>query len=279
MSPLAVIALGLIVAVPVAAAEPPAGVVLDGTLSVDFREPSPDGGVTPGAPVAGADVEVIAYVNDFPETNPIQVLTAQTDETGTAEFSGVARPEADGPAVHLNVNALQELERYDDNGCLIVETRFGNVSDIVSLPSEPVEVEAAAASSIVCRSIAGRIVDARGVAHRANPDLSSISIVMPDGGGAMSFPLLIDADGTFHQALPAWGTDDNRAEVTIQFLSAETGRTPFGDDCVRVTAEAVTWKEGLALAIDDAPVLELVSGEVVSEQCGVVSAPKVTLPP
>lgn len=271
LAPVALIAVALALAVagPVAAAEP-AGVVLDGTLSVSVREPSTDGGATPGAAVPGARVQLVAYLTDFIEDPAIQVLEATTDASGSASFSGVARPDAGGPDVYLAFDAFREVRSEDEELCAETRSWSGNAIDVPSLPTEPVAIVANPASSKVCRVLAGRIVDADGDAHASAPGLSFVSIELPDGGGARAFPLVVAADGTFRQPLPAWGTRESPAVVSLTFVSGTTRKAAVGG-CVRSFAETAAWDGTLALELEDAELLELVSTEVTGSACGVVS--------
>jgi hypothetical protein len=278
-APVASLALALALVAPVSAAEP-AGVVFDATVAVVVVDPD-------GVPVPDADLILEARLTDFPEDPPVAVLRTTTDAAGEATFDGVPRGVADGPTVHLSIDAHRERETTDEDGCRTVESWSGNVVDLVSPPSDPVVITANVASSLVCRTIAGRIVDASGVVHPADPSLSRISIELPDGGGAMAFPLVLDADGTFRQRLPAWGSFDAPAVVTVVFVSQAAKIAEA--DCVRTVAELVRWREPLALETDDAPFLELVTAPVEGGTCGSVSVtpppaapaptPALTLPP
>ncbi len=269
-APVALLALVLALAAPAAAADP-TGIVLDGALSVSVREPSLDGGVTPGTPVTNARVQLVAYLTDFVDDPPIQVLEATTDAAGSASFTGVARPDAGGPAVWLAFDVFREVRSEDEDLCAETQSWSGNVIDVASLPAEPVAIVANPASSKVCRVLAGRIVDAHGDPHPSATKLSSVSIELPDGGGARAFPLVVAADGTFRQPLPAWGTNESPAIVRLTFVSTPT-RTRTVGDCVQSFAEAATWEEALALEFEDAELLELVSSEVAGDACGAVSA-------
>lgn len=263
------LALALTVAGPVAGADP-TGIVLDGTLSVSFREPSPDGGATPGAPVGGARVQLAAYLTDFIEDPAIQVLEATTDAAGSASFTGVARPDAGGPDVYLAFDAFREVRSEDEELCAETRSWSGNVIDVPSLPAEPVAIVANPASSKACRVLAGRIVDADGDAHASAPGLSFVSVELPDGGGARAFPLVVSADGTFRQPLPVWGSMESPAVVSLTFVSETTRRAVVGD-CVRSFAESASWEGMLALEFEDPKLLEIVSTEVAGSACGVVS--------
>ncbi len=128
-----------------AAGSPPAGVVLDAAVTVTVTRNAADGGAEP---LAGATVDLIVYVSDFPEA-PIQELTAIADAAGVAAFAGVARGDGSGPVVHLAAQA--QLERIlPDGECLTSESWYGLVSDVESADGLDIPVLADAASSIVC---------------------------------------------------------------------------------------------------------------------------------
>lgn len=130
---------------PVAAGDPPAGVVLDAAVTVTVTAPA-DGGAS--TVVAGATVSLWAYVSDFPD-EPIQELTALTDDAGIAAFAGVARSDAGGPVVHLGAEALLERITPDDE-CLTAESWYGVVSDVPSSDGLDIPVLANPSSSIIC---------------------------------------------------------------------------------------------------------------------------------
>jgi hypothetical protein len=181
----ALLVLGL--ALPAAAAEPPAGVVLDATVNVVVVTPSFGGG--PDAPVAGADVALAADVDDLPDHDPILVLHATTNSAGEATFSGVPRADAGGPSVHLALTAALESSGLDPNGCRTSHSWSGTALDVESPPAGPVVITASEASSISCQVLSGRILDASGKPHRAAS--ATASIIVANGGGAQAFQLAV----------------------------------------------------------------------------------------
>ena len=119
--------------------------MLDAAVTVTVTRNAEGGGVEP---LAGATVDLVAYVSDFPE-DPIQELTAIADDTGVAAFEGVARGDGSGPVVHLAAQA--QLERIQPDGeCLTSESWYGLVSDVESAEGLDITVLADAATSIVC---------------------------------------------------------------------------------------------------------------------------------
>ncbi len=127
------------------AAEPPAGVVLDATVSVTATAAAEDGG---SSPLADATVTLIAYVTDFPE-DPIQELTATTGLDGSAAFEGVARADGGAPPVHLAAQVLRETIEPDGD-CVQAISWFGMVSDVESVDGLDIQVETFPSSSIAC---------------------------------------------------------------------------------------------------------------------------------
>ena len=143
---LPVVVLALVAAGPVAAAEPPAGVVLDATVTVTVVADQADGSVA--QPLEGAAVVLRAVTNDFPD-DPIQELTGTTDAAGVATFEGVARADAGGPEVFLSAEASIESSSTDGE-CIVTESWFGIVGDVPSSDGLDIPVTALPSSSIVC---------------------------------------------------------------------------------------------------------------------------------
>ena len=103
--------LGLLLAGPALAADPPADVVLDGVVTIRFVD-----GVD-GSPLAGAAVTIEASRPEI-DIEPFQTRSGETAADGSVAIDGVARA-ADGAApVTLAISA--SLAR--DNDCGGVET-------------------------------------------------------------------------------------------------------------------------------------------------------------
>src|SRR5215218_2733559 len=269
------------VALPAAAAELPAGVVLDATVNVVVVTPSFGGG--PDTPVAGADVALAADVDDSPDNDPILVLHATTNTAGEATFSGVPRADAGGPAVHLALTATLESSGLDPSGCRTSHSWSGTALDVESPPAGPVVIKTSEASSVSCQVLSGRILDASGKPHRAAS--ATASIIVANGGGAQAFQLDVASDGTFAQPIPSWGTAAAPATIRVEFVSKPTRAITSGG-CVRSLGQAVTWTKDVTLqdggSLDE---LALTTHEVViDEQCDAISGgaaltAEPTLPP
>jgi hypothetical protein len=261
-APGALVLLALLLAAPVAAAEPE-GVLFDGAVSVTVVDGAG------GAPVPNAEVTLRAYRTDFPEDPDLALLDATADASGVATFTGVPYPDAGGPAVYLAVAAYREVESLDEDGCVVFERWEGGVDGLTSSSaSGSIEVVAPLkSSSIVCHVLAGTILDGNG--DPVTPAFAFVSIELPDGGGAQGFPVEVAEDGSFTQPLPAIGTFDDPAIVSLEFLSAPT-RSEENGDCVVNYAERARWSGTFALADgDQLPVLELVTEEVeIGGACG-----------
>jgi hypothetical protein len=276
-APVALLLLALALVAPVSAAEPET-IVYDVTVAVRFVDAD-----AAGTPLAGATVGLEARLTDFPEDPALASLHATTDADGFAVFTGVPRGAPGAPAVHLTIEAQAETRTIDTSLCLTTTTWAGSVTDVASPPDAPIVVVAnSGASSIACRWLSGRILDRRGNPVPANAAIGQITIALPDGGEKMELPLKLGADGSFRQPLPAWGSPEAPAVVTLQYVGPSRSLTRGG--CVESVAESVTWQEPLALEGQDAPVLELVSATVGGGTCGAVSttpAPQaaMTLPP
>jgi hypothetical protein len=253
--------LALVVAGPVAGASPD-GVQLDGSATVTVVEAGT------GAPVAGAEVMVRAYRTDFPEDPDLALLTGTTDAAGEVGFVGLPYAEAGAPPVRLDIDAYREVESTDEQGCVVLEMWHGFVEGLTASAGASIEVVAARATSgAVCHPLAGSILDASGQPVPAA--YAYLSIELPDGGGAEGFPLQVGDDGRFVQMLPDWGTHEDPAFVTLEFLSAPT-RAEDDDDCVVSFAERAAWSAPVALADgEELPFLEIVTAEVeIGRTCG-----------
>jgi hypothetical protein len=257
----------------VAAAEPPFGVVFDASITVEVRSPAGEG----GAVLAGAEVIVVSYVSDFPEEQLQDPVEGTTGADGTVTLSGLARADEGGPEVHLAVDVRHDTSRTDAQNCVIGESRLGSATDIVSPPAEPVVIEAPLqASSIECPPasvLEGTVVDGDG--NPIEVDFAQASILVPPAGGAQSFPLEVSPNGAFSVQLPAWGTLEQPAEVSISVMSTPTRTEPFGADCLRTFVESGAVALDLALADGESiPFVEIVTEEIVlGERCGVRGTP------
>lgn len=266
------LAVAATVASPVAAAVPPAGIVLDGVVAVDVREAVE--GVPTGPPVAGAAVTVVAYVTDFPEDAPLQEpLRGTTGADGRVTFTGVARSDAGGPAVHLAIDALGESVAPDEAGCTATEVWFGSATDVPATAVLSVVVEATVERRVVCPSrplLEGRLLDSRGdplaVQH-------AVATVAGPGGETQVVAIGVGLDGAFSVQLPAVGTWAEPATVSLDALSPPTRSERFADGCLRTYAERVTWTTQAALAEGAViPPVELAAVEIVAgERCGTIA--------
>ena len=267
----ALIALGATASV--SAAEPSAGVVFDASVTVVVQSPAAEG----GGLLEGAEVVVVSYVSDFPEEQLQEPVTGTTGADGTVTLSGLARPDDGGPEVYLAVDVRHDTSRTDAQNCTIGEGRLGSVIDIVSPPEDPVVVDAPLRTgSIVCppdQILEGSVLDANG--DPIEVDFAQASILVPPAGGAQSFPLEVSATGGFSIELPAWGTIEQPADVTVSVLSTPTRTEPFGDNCLRTYAESGAASLDLALADGESiPFVEIVTQEIVlGERCGVRGTP------
>lgn len=270
---LAAILIALVATTAVAAAEPPAGVVFDASVTVVVQSPAAEGGTA----LEGAEVTVVSYVSDFPEEQLQEPVTGTTGADGAVTLSGLARPDDGGPEVHLAVEVQHDSSRTDAQNCVIGEGRLGSVADIVSPPDGPIIVEAPVRTgSIMCPPksvLEGTIVDGDG--NPIEVDFAQASILVPPAGGAQSFPLEVSATGRFSIELPAWGTMEQPAEVSVSVMSAPTRTEPFGDDCLRTFVESGAVALDLALADGESiPFVEIVTEEIVlGERCGVRGTP------
>jgi hypothetical protein len=176
---LALLAIGPVAAL---AADLPADVVADATVTVVVSDP--DGS---GAPLEGMTVTLSALRLDLAEP-VIQVSTGTTDAAGVAVFEGVARPLDGAPAVALEARADIEIptdcgsQRWSGWG-------MGFAAPTVELPVVIDE----GSTSCVARSIAGFVLDADG---QPFPVASAVAAITIDEVTTQT-PVAVGDDGAF----------------------------------------------------------------------------------
>jgi hypothetical protein len=262
---LVVAALQLLVAGPAMAADPPADVVLDGSLTVRFVAEGD------GSPLAGADVIVEA---SRPAVDPVafQTLSGTTDADGLAAFSGVARAADGADPVTLAVSAT--LTRAND--CGGSET-FDAATTVEGGPTLTVELSASGSSSCVAFPLLGTVVDAEGEPFAVADAAATITY---PGAEPETVAVDIADDGSFAILLHGWAGEGS-TEVALLVLG-EPRQVPGDDGCMDVVADVadVSWTIDVPQAPD--PTLVIASPTVVGSVCDGgtgTPAPAPTLPP
>jgi hypothetical protein len=260
-------------AVPALAAEPPAGVVLDATVTVIFTDPE-DG----GAALAGADVELVALRPDLGEDQVVQELAGQTDGDGRAVFTGVARAAEGAPPVSLEVDA--HLDRL--NSCGGTERLSGSAG----APAAPDVTIAVAvdgrASSCVAIPVQGTVLDPDGAPFAVAG--ASATVTYPDGD-TTDPEVTVGPDGAFVFIVDGWlGGAAASAELSVTGESTTIEDPDTGCEQLVALVATDTWE--LPSPTQAPPPRALVAERVViSEACGSQgtpappAAPTLTLPP
>ena len=261
--------LGLVLAGPALAADPPADVVLDGVVTVTFvdagsgNEPLPDATVT---------IEASRPADADP--TPFQTLTGTTAGDGSIVLTGVARA-ADGAApVTLTISAT--LAR--DNDCGGVETIDGSTT-VEASANIGIAVVGHASSSCAAFPILGLVLDTD---DQPFPVEDAAATITYPGADPETVDVDVAEDGSFGIVLRAW-SGDGSTEVHLTVLGAPQ-ETPGAPDCIDTIAQVadVTWT--LEAPVAPEPSIVTAQPVVLGSVCAGAgtpgpAAPTVTLPP
>ena len=275
--PAAILGSLLVAATPtlVEALEAPAGVLFDGRATVVVVGST---GADSGSEMALADAAV-TLVATAPNAGPAVLLgdpvMGVTGADGAVTLSGVARPADPGHEVRLAVEATRRTETTDEDGCTRTEVWSGNVAGVAAPPSEPIVVRSELVVATVCAT--GAVIEGRLLDRAGDPLVvaeASVEVAAP-GADAVTIPLALGGDGAFLAELPAVGTWTEPATVTLRATGSTSRDEPFGRECIRTLADAVTWSQPAALAEGATlPTLELTAVEqVIAERCGLMATP------
>ena len=232
--PIAIVLAGyalLLSAVPAMAAEPPADVVFDGTVTVTFTDPA-DG----GAGLAGATVELVALRPDLGDNEIVQELAGPTDAAGQVVFTGVARAEDGAPPVSLEASA--HLDR--ENSCGGTERLSGNATAAGGLEvTIAVEVEGIT-SGCTTLPVRGTVLDQDGDPFAV--ESAAATVTFPDGT-VVEPRVTVDPDGAFQFSVRGWaGGEPATAELSVSSATT-TRQDPDDPGCEQLVAlvAADTW--------------------------------------
>jgi hypothetical protein len=257
--------------VPALAVEAP-GIITDGSVEVTVTAPD-------GAPLVGAEVELIVSASDIPEDPPVQELSGVTDAAGIATFTGVARADTDGPLLEVAAIAALTTEAEDDGGC-VVTTSYTGSSRAEAGESVALGIQTVASSDGGCVGpvLRGTVVGPDGAPFIVSE--ARVTMTAPAGGGAIARPFDVAGDGSFEVALAPWGTPDDPAQVRIVVTGAATEFEIDDDGCVTHSGPRAEDTFDVALEGDGEPepVALVARIVVIAEICGEVSTAKPTLP-
>ena len=206
------------------AADPPADVVLDGTVTVTFADPTVDDGTG----IAGASVTLEARRPDLGADVVIQTLDGTTDPAGQAVFDGVARPADGAPPVELAVTASVSRVTVTNEGCLQADDLEGSATAEGAASVEIGVGVGSASSSIDCSPlvVTGTVLDPDGQPFVVAT--ATATLTTPDGDRDVS--ATVAHDGTFRIDVPRWDPPtDATLELTV--ASAPTRTVDTGDGC------------------------------------------------
>jgi hypothetical protein len=203
--------LALLTIGPVAAlaADLPADVVADATVTVVVSDPDDS-----GAPLEGMTVTLSALRLDLAEPI-IQVSTGMTDAAGVAVFEGVARPVDGAPPVALDARAAIEVptdcgsQRWSGWG-------MGVAASTVELPVVIDE----GSTSCVARSIAGFVLDAGGQPFPVASAMAAITVA----NVTTETPVAVGDDGAF--AIRVDSPLDASVRLTVESTITEVPGEP-----------------------------------------------------
>lgn len=261
----------LFAAGPTLAAEPPADVVFDGTVTVVFTD------LHAGA-LPDADVTLVASRPDLGQDAVIQELTGTTDADGVAVFNGVARPAGGAPPVTLDARAHLERPNECGGGSVVYD---GTESAPAALEvAIPIEVDGAA-SACFAVPIRGTVLDADGEPFQVATAIATVTA--PDG--SIEEPeVRVGPDGAFDFMVSGWIEGTLAVELTV------TGEPMTVDDprtgCKQLVELVATGTWELPGPTQAPSARTLVAEPVVlSEACGSQgtpappAGPTITLPP
>ena len=155
--------------------------------------------------------------------------------------TGVARPDVGAPPVYLAVEGFLQLESpAEAAGC--VETRTCVRGSSPTFPSTAaaasgLAVEATVSASTACPAervpLRGTILGPDG--STLDAAFATVTVVAPGNGESLG--LDVASDGSFEHGLPAWGTFEAPAIVTLEYVSLPTRSSRSASDCLRTFAQ------------------------------------------
>jgi len=259
---------------PVLAVDPPAGAVLDGTVTVPFVD-STDGGVGPlaGATVTLRAVRTSSADGEVIQDEVIQELKGTTDAQGQLVLTEVARPDgADAPPIQLQVTAGLERTTEGENGCVSSSSYFGS-GDAPAAAEVTIELLVGANSSEECPlvSIAGRALDADG---QPFPVVSAEASTTDADGNLSSSAFPVDEDGRFQVDIPRWSDISARIDVAVVIVGPAIETTTDAEGCVVTTSLVARGAWQLSDPEPPAPVTLTAEPEITSTVCGTTGTPE-----
>ena len=256
-APFAVIAglLALLAIGPVAvlAADLPADVVADATVTVVVSDPDAS-----GAPLEGMTVTLSALRLELAEP-VIQVSTGLTDAAGIVVFEGVARPIDGAPPVALDARA--DIEVATDCG----SQRWSGWGMGFAAPSVelPVAIDSGS-TSCVARSIAGFVLDAAGEPFPVAAAAAAVTV----NGVTTESPVAVGDDGAF--AIRVDSPSDALVRLTVE---SQILTVPGQPGCVLRVIERAdeSWDLPAGASVPEQAVVA--ERSVLASACGTTGTP------
>jgi hypothetical protein len=248
------------------AADLPADVVTDGTVTVVVSDPQAS-----GAPLEGVTVILTAQRPDLVDDPVIQELTGLTGADGHVVFDGVARPADGAPPVILDAQAAVEIP----TDCGSQRWTGAGTALAAATVDLPVAIDAGDASC-VARVIEGVVLDAEG-----SPMLvaSAIAVIASDGAPTETQAVEVGPDGAFAIVLEAVG------DVTVGLtVESPVMTVPGAPGCVLQVVERAVADWDLPAGASVPEQIVVAERVVLASTCGTTGtpgpdAPALTLPP
>ena len=259
--------LGLLLAGPALAADPPADVVLDGVVTIRFVD-----GVD-GSPLAGAAVTIEASRPEI-DIEPFQTRSGETAADGSVAIDGVARA-ADGAApVTLAISA--SLAR--DNDCGGVET-IDAATTVEAAESVAIDLVGDASSSCAAFPVFGMVLDANDEPFAVDDAAATITYPATD---PETVDVEVASDGSFAIILRAW-SGEGSTDVHLTVLGTPR-EAESANGCTDTVAEVADLSWTLDEPVAPEPMIVTADAVVLGSVCTGTGtpgapAPRVTLPP
>jgi hypothetical protein len=263
-------------------AEPPAGVALDGTVTVVFHGP----GYDEGHGIEGADVSLVVVDPTDPDVI-VQEEHGSTDADGVASFTGVARMIDPALELELQVDVVRDRTVVDADGCTVTERLEGIATAVAGLEvTIDVEVQGQQGGRTCPPPIDGPAIVVAG--HAVDPDGAPLAIVYGEallGVDEVALPVETTADGGFSVDVPV-STDPTAERLLTLMLIGPDVRTVEDDEGCLITYTLVargSWTivgeetpEPRTLVAEEEPLSGVCGGATATP---LAPAPRVTLPP
>jgi hypothetical protein len=223
------------------------------------------------APLVGARVTLTAALS--PGAAALFVRTGHTDADGAAVFANVPRTSAGRTVLVSATAALRET--HDVDGCSVVESWTG--SSDPARPTSTISVAASRTAAATCPdpgpgapALTGIVLDPAG--HPLASPYLTVALVSANGT-TWSKGLRGRTTGTFRVAVPAWGTADAPAHVTVAALGTISGYDTHGDCTVELAPKGATERDLALVESTAGPLTVHTELSRVGEVCAATGTP------